>query len=105
MSHEIFGQRFFAKQRQPAWHGLGKTFDIPMTALQAFEDMGAYEIHAEPLFRMNGSGVEAQAIVRELTAKGEPEKVIGVVGKEFVPVYQPRFRWPLEPKLCKTARH
>lgn len=86
MSHELFGERFFGKQRQPAWHGLGKTFDIPMTAIQAFEDMGAYEIHAEPLFRMNGGKVDSQVIVRDQTARGEAEKVIGVVGADFVPV-------------------
>lgn len=86
MSHEIFGERFFGKQRQPAWHGLGKTFDMPMTAVQAFEDMGKYEIHAEKLYRANGQTVQGQAIVRELTAKGEAEAVIGIVGADFMPV-------------------
>ena len=86
MAHEIFGERFFGKQREPAWHGLGKVMDVPVTAIQAFEDMGAYDIHAEKLYRGNGSVVSGQAIVRELTAKGEPEKVIGIVGPDFMPV-------------------
>ena len=86
MAHEIFGERFFGKQREPAWHGLGKVMNVPVTAIQAFEDMGAYDIHAEKLYRGNGSVVSGQAIVRELTAKGEPEKVIGIVGPDFMPV-------------------
>ena len=86
MSHEIFGERFFGKQREPAWHGLGKVMDVPVTAIQAFEDMGAYEIHAEKLYRASGGVVSAQAIVRELTAKGEAETVIGVVGPDFMPI-------------------
>lgn len=86
MAHEIFGERFFGKQRQPAWHGLGKVMDVPVTAIQAFEDMGAYNIHAEKLYRANGLPVQGQAIVREVTAKGEAEAVIGIVGPDFMPI-------------------
>lgn len=86
MAHELFGERFFGKQRKPAWHGLGKVMDVPMTAVQAFEQMGPYEIHAEKVYRKNGSTVPAQVIVREATAQGEDEEVIGVVGPDFMPV-------------------
>jgi len=86
MAHEIFGERFFGKQRKPAWHGLGMTFDISMNAVQAFDAIGAYDIHAEKVYRANGQTVQAQAIVREATAKGEPEAVLGIVGADYVPV-------------------
>jgi len=86
MAHELFGERFFGKQRKPAWHGLGTTFDVPLSAVNAFDALGRYEIHAEKLYRANGGVVQAQAIVRELTAKGETEAVIGVVGPDFTPI-------------------
>jgi len=86
MSHELFGERFFGKQRQPAWHGLGKVMDVPVTAIQAFEDMGAYDIHAEKVYRANGNIVSAQVIVRDATAEGEGEVIIGVVGPDFMPI-------------------
>jgi len=86
MAHELFGERFFGKQRKPAWHGLGTVMDEPMTAVQAFERMGPYEIHAERVYRKNGSTVPAQVIIREATTKDEAEAVIGVVGPDFMPV-------------------
>jgi hypothetical protein len=60
--------------------------DVPMTAVQAFEQMGPYEIHAEKVYRKSGATVPAQVIIREATAKGEAEAMIGVVGPDFMPV-------------------
>ena len=32
MAHNLFGERFLG-HREPAWHGLGKTFEDPITAI------------------------------------------------------------------------
>jgi phage/plasmid-like protein (TIGR03299 family) len=85
MAHELFGERFYGKQRTPAWHGLGKVIDIPMTAEAAFDLMGAYDIHAEKVYLHDGGTVPAQAIVRDATSDAVA-KVIGVVGPDFMPV-------------------
>lgn len=57
MSHEIFQSRF-AAYRQPAWHGLGTTFDQPLNAAEAFDIMGAFDVLKEPVYRVEQTGIE-----------------------------------------------
>lgn len=83
--HEIFGERFL-NSREKAWHGLGLTVKEPMGAVDALRLMGEYSIRMEPLYMANGTKVERQAIVREATAKGEAESVLGTVGPEYQPI-------------------
>jgi len=87
MAHEIFGERFLSN-REPAWHGLGLVLeDQRVGAVEAFRMMGEYSIRTEQLVTQNGGLVAPrQAIIREATAKGEPEKVLGTVGPEFHPI-------------------
>ena len=86
MSHEIFGERYL-NHRQPAWHGLGLTItDRRVGACEALKLMGEYSIRMEPLYMGNGAAVDRQAIVRDATTKGEPEKVLGTVGMEYRPI-------------------
>lgn len=85
--HEIFGERFVSN-REPAWHGLGLVLqDQRVGAVEAFRMMGEYTIRTEQLVTQNGGLVAPrQAIIREATAKGEAEKVLGTVGPEFQPI-------------------
>lgn len=49
MTANIFGERFLGK-REPAWHGLGQTFDAPIGALEAVETAGLdYQVSLMPL--------------------------------------------------------
>ena len=51
MAHELFGERFLGR-REPAWHGLGQTFDqaLAIGVLEAVEAAGCdYTVHKVPL--------------------------------------------------------
>lgn len=49
MAHNIFGSRFLG-HRQPAWHGLGETFDSPLGAPEAIRRAGLdYRVVRQPL--------------------------------------------------------
>ena len=86
MAHEIFGNRFYSR-REPAWHKLGLVLDEDLSASDAFERFGPYEIECRPI-RIDGNELIAshQAIVRCETNKGEVAKILNVVGKDFTPV-------------------
>ena len=86
MAHEIFGDRFLSN-REPAWHGLGLVLeDRRVGAVEAFRLMGEYSIRTEQLVTKAGLEAPRKAIIREATAKGEGEKVLGTVGPEFHPI-------------------
>lgn len=87
MAHEIWGERFL-NHRQPAWHGLGLTLtDRRVGAVEALRLMGAYTIRTEQVKTiMSDLPVAKKAVIRERTERGDPEKVLGVVGMEFQPI-------------------
>jgi phage/plasmid-like protein (TIGR03299 family) len=55
MSHEIFNNRFMSL-RQPAWHRLGKVFKNPLTAREAWTEMGPYKVVKAPIYAQNQVG-------------------------------------------------
>lgn len=86
MAHEIFGNRFYS-HRKPAWHGLGLVLEEPLGAVDAFKRLGEYEIECRPIYvEGNGKIASHQAVVRMTTNKGEVEKILNVVGKDFTPI-------------------
>ena len=87
MAHEIFGERFL-NHREPAWHGLGITLtDRRVGAVEALRMMGEYSIRTEQVKTIQSDlPVPKKAVIRERTARGEPEKVLGVVGMEYQPI-------------------
>jgi len=87
MAHEIFGERFL-NHRSAAWHGLGITLtDRRVGAVEALRLMGAYSIRTEQVKTIASDlPVPKKAVIRERTERGEPEKVLGVVGMEYQPI-------------------
>ena len=83
--HEVWGERY-VNSREPAWHGLGITLDHPVGAVEALRMMGEYSIRTETLVTESGIPVPNKAIIREATARGEAQKVLGVVGLEYQPI-------------------
>jgi phage/plasmid-like protein (TIGR03299 family) len=119
MSHEVFGERFLGK-REPAWHGLGQTFDAPIGALEAIETGGMdFEVSLEPIRVRLGSEYKAVddkvAIVRHPTDDDNRYRVFGyaspnygllqnrTIGEILDPLTE---QWPIETvgalKLGKT---
>jgi hypothetical protein len=49
MSHDIFGERFISN-REPAWHGLGKSNVGDINAVDALRLAGGYRVEKLPLF-------------------------------------------------------
>lgn len=87
MPPNIFGSRFLG-HRQPAWHGLGKTFNKPLAASDALAEAGMiYAITKEPLyFLAEGHLVwvpDRVALVREKTDDDPVYRVFGVVGQNY----------------------
>jgi phage/plasmid-like protein (TIGR03299 family) len=86
MAHNIFGDRFLGK-REPAWHGLGQTFDAPIGAKEAIEASGLdYEIEMLPAnVRFAGKNVYTgkHAIVRHPTPDDDEAAVLGLAGEDF----------------------
>jgi phage/plasmid-like protein (TIGR03299 family) len=110
MAHEIFGERFLGR-REPAWHGLGQTFDAPIGALEAVETAGLdYEVDMLPMF-VKIPGTKKQipagknAIVRQPTSDDNEYRVFGyckdnygllqntMLGEILDPLTE---RWPVE---------
>ena len=88
MAHELFGERFFG-HRQPAWHKLGVVMQERMSAVDAFRKIGEYSIRTSPCYAEVAGTMQTinrQAIIREKTAKGEAESVLGIVGPDFRPI-------------------
>ncbi len=86
MAHNIFGERFLGR-RQPAWHGLGSTFDGPTTATQAVAAAGMdYRVFTAPLVAMADDGpvdLPRVAILREPTHDDPETRFLGIAGTNY----------------------
>lgn len=88
--HDIFGERFYAR-RQPAWHGLGKTFgqDEKMTLPNALvAAKGDFKVHKLPLVVNTPDGTQATvqgkiAIMREPTEDDNVWQYFGTAGENY----------------------
>lgn len=56
MAHNIWGGRFWNRDNKPAWHGLGINSEEPITAVQAIERIGEYEVKKLPLLAQGVPG-------------------------------------------------
>lgn len=85
MPASLFGERFL-NHRKPAWHRLGLVLEEPISALQAFRKMGAYEVNLVDLYTPDDVNVEVpyQAIVRSPTADDPHSRMFGIVGEDYV---------------------
>jgi phage/plasmid-like protein (TIGR03299 family) len=104
----IFGTRFLGR-REPAWHGLGETFETPMTATEAFTAAGLmYEVKTVPLV-MLWDGEKADnvkdghvdsglyAVVRGPTADDPVVRVFGHVSPKYVPLQNSQIAKSIDP--------
>jgi phage/plasmid-like protein (TIGR03299 family) len=82
MAHNLFNEKFFSF-RKPAWHNLGKVMDTEHTAAQAFDLVGAYDVHTEQIFTATGVALPNKAIMRTPTALEPAAKVFGIVGENY----------------------
>lgn len=84
--HNLFGERFVGI-RQPAWHGLGKVFENPISALQAVKEADMdFQIVKEPLFaEINGHHVptEKVGIFRAPTMDDPQHRFFGTVSEDY----------------------
>lgn len=83
MAANLFGERFLGF-REPAWHSLGKTFDQPITAVEAVRQGGLeYTIEKYPLFAEGGYPTGKFGIFREPTMDDMQYRFLGVCGEEY----------------------
>ena len=100
----IFGDRFLGR-REPAWHGLGQTFDEPMTMTEAV-------VKANIDFRISKHRVVASiptaegteliptndfAVVREPVDDDDQYRVLSIVGKQWTPIQASTLATMLDP--------
>lgn len=83
MSHEIFHDRFFNRSQRPAWHGLGINIEDDMTAVDAFERVGAYDVTKEAVQTVGGMAVPYYALIREPVPDDDVRRVIGMVTDQY----------------------
>ncbi len=113
MSHEIFNN-IAGYARKAAWHGLGTTFEEPISAVEAVKAIGMdFEYSLEPLVAaIKGADgkrtalniSDKRAIVREAVQEGGPE-VMGIVAPTYEIIQNLQFaealdnltpEWPVE---------
>lgn len=87
MAHNIFGTRFLGN-RAPAWHGLGTTFDEPLSLVDAVSKANMiYQIEKFPVFAHTPWGqIELQdevAAVRHPTDDDPQPRVFNTVSKKY----------------------
>lgn len=84
MSHEIYENRFVA-YRQPAWHRLGTVFQDPLTASEAWSQLGPYNVVKVPLYAINQlpDGHEGDQLTVPVLNKFAVTGVFPDLGKQF----------------------
>ena len=87
MAHNIFGTRFLGN-RKPAWHGIGTTFDVPLTLLEAVQQAKMeYQIEKFPLYAHTPWGqikVEDEvAAVRHPTDDDPTPRIFNTVSPKY----------------------
>ena len=83
MSASVFGSRFLS-HREPAWHKLGLVVDEPLSAQEAFQRMGPYEVE---LVKVRGNTpigpLPYKVIVRKPTTDDPQHRTFGLVGLDY----------------------
>lgn len=100
----IFGDRFLGR-REPAWHGLGKTFDTPMTMTEAVVKANIdFRIAKHPVVASidTPEGTELIptndfAVVREPVDDDDQYRVLSIVGKQWTPIQASTLATMLDP--------
>lgn len=87
MAHNLLGERFFTKDREPAWHRLGINEDVELTAREALERIGGEPATSlEPITVSIGGQtltLPERAIVRHPVPEDDQYRVFGTVGPEY----------------------
>lgn len=83
MAANIFGERFYSLRRKP-WHVFGTVSETEMGARDAFTTIGAYDVRLEDMRTASGLPVENKAVVRSATPDDPQERVLSVVGADYV---------------------
>lgn len=81
MGHNLFGERF-ADARKPAWHGLGTVLNEELSATDALERIGGYEVKLVPA-TAGGVDLKRNAILRSPTPEDPETRVFGIVGDKY----------------------
>ena len=81
MGHNLFGERF-ADARKPAWHGLGQVLNEDLSATEALDRIGGYEVKLAPA-TAGGVDLNRNAILRSPTPEDPETRVFGVVGEKY----------------------
>jgi len=92
VAHNLFGERFYS-HREQAWHGLGKVMEKTMTAVEAFNEVGAYDVGLRQLRYENDpmpvsppDMIEApgyRAIVRASMDGAGIRQFLGIAGPDY----------------------
>ena len=79
----VFGSRFLS-HREPAWHKLGLVVEEPLSAQEAFQRMGPYEVE---LVKVRGNvpigPLPYKVIVRKPTADDPQHRTFGLVSLDY----------------------
>lgn len=90
MAHELFGERFYGL-RTPAWHGLGFVSPDPITAVQALDHIGGYDVSLVPMLLSDtGEPAGRSAIVRTATTDDPERRIFGYVSPDDYSLIGPR---------------
>src|SRR6188508_1418367 len=81
MAHNLFGDRF-ADARQPAWHELGQVFEKEVSATEALNQIGRYEVRLAEA-TADGVSLDRMAILRDPTTDDPETRVFGIVGNDY----------------------
>lgn len=91
MAHNLFGERFVSV-RSPAWHRLGKVLDKPVSALQAWNQAGPYEVHLENLIAAQSRTPTTQRAIVRLPCKDDPQfRILGTVSETYTLITPTQF--------------
>ncbi len=83
MAHNLFGERFVSV-RVPAWHKLGRVLEEPVSATQAWNLAGPYEVGLEDLVASPSGPIASHKAIIRRPCPGDPEhKVFAVVSAGY----------------------
>lgn len=89
MSHDIFGQRFYNRSNEPAWHGLGVNNPEELPALHVLREMlGEPVVTLQPVYTKVDGDAEFQlpwhrVVLRHPTEEDPEYRPFSVVSKDY----------------------
>ncbi len=104
MAHNLFGERFVSV-RVPAWHKLGRVLEEPVSATQAWNLAGPYEVELEDLVASPSGPIASHKAIIRRPCPGDPEhKAFAVVSAgyqlitptQFCDLWDQHVRAPIE---------